>query len=218
MESKINQPAPKSTASVKPGTKRLHIQKANTVIFTSVIIASVIVAIALVSLNFLFKQFQYNQKVINAENKTVGILKQNTKSVDNLKATLPSLNTSNVNEQKIFNAMPPIYDYTALASAMDKLASDSGVVLQGGVGQDESASVQGSSNNPQPVQVALNLSAQGSYQAIKTYVQNLERSIRPITIQSMQLSGSNTSMQAQITAVTYYQPTKTLQTSQETIK
>lgn len=221
MENRTNQSLQNSsskTSSVKPGTKRLHIEKANTAIFTSVIVASVIVAITLVSFNFLFKEFKYNQKIITAEREADATLQENVKSVENLKNTLSSLNTSTVNEQKIFNALPPIYDYPALASSMDWLAKSSGVSLQGGIGQDESASAQGPSNNPQPVEIALNLSVQGSYSSIKKYVSNLQLSIRPINIKSIQLSGTNASMQAQITAVTYYQPTKTLNSTQETIK
>lgn len=212
MTAKFNESQSGQTGTTAGNTKRAHIGKSNNVIFISVIIASMVVTISLVSLSFLFKQYQYNQKVINAENKTVKTLESNLVSVENLKTTRSSLNTSSMSEQRILNAMPVSFDYPALASAMDKLASDSKVNLQGSIGSDTSVSSQPPSNNPQSVQIPLTLQVSGNYSNIKKYIKNLELSIRPISVQSITLSGTNSTMQANIVAVTYYQPSKVLST------
>lgn len=217
MDTKTKQ-SPNQTQSIKPGSKRLHIQNSNTIIFISIITASVIVAISLVLISFLFKQYQYNQKTIREETATLKVLESNQSNLENLKTTRSSLNTSNMNEHKIFNAMPPIYDYPALVSAMDKLASDSGVSLQGSIGSDDSGSAGSPSNNPQRIEIPLTMQVSGSYASVREYIRNLELSIRPITVKSVELSGSNDSLEANISAITYYQPSKVLTTDTKEIQ
>lgn len=221
MEQNLNTPPVKSSPVgqvKKSNTKRASIERSNHVVFIAVTVAAVVVVITLMALNFLWKQEVYNRHILAAKNKTATTLQQNISNVKNLEDTLSSLNVSDVNQQKILDALPANYDYPALASEFDNLANYSGVSLQGSIGQDLSASVTAPSSNPIPVQVALTLNVNGSYKTVQQFIDNLELSIRPVVIQTVQLSGSNNNLQAQITANTYYQPTKTLDLGKETVK
>jgi Tfp pilus assembly protein PilO len=221
MEQNLNpipvKPAPTGQVK-KSNTKRAHIEQSNHIVFIAVTVAAVVVVIALVVLNFLWKQEVYNRHILAAKNKTATTLQQNISNVKNLEGTLSSLNVSDVDQQKILDALPASYDYPALASEFDNLANYSGVSLQGSIGQDQSASAIAPSSNPSPVPIALTLNVNGSYKSVQDFIKNLELSTRPVVIQSVQLTGTNNNLQAQITANTYYQPTKTLELGKETVK
>jgi Tfp pilus assembly protein PilO len=103
-----------------------------------------------------------------------------------------------------------VYDYAALASSIDYLAATSGVKSNTSIGQDLSASALSSANTSSPVEIPLSLQVTGSYDSIKQYILNLEHSIRPIHVSTVMYSGSNRSLDATIQAVTYYQPSRSL--------
>jgi predicted component of type VI protein secretion system len=58
----------------------------------------------------------------------------------------------------------------------------------------------------------------GNYASIQKVVKAFEKSIRPIQVQTLQLTGSDQKMQMNITAQTYYQPEKTLNIKTEVVK
>lgn len=65
---------------------------------------------------------------------------------------------------------------------------------------------------PFQVQVA------GSYASIQSLVDVLQRSIRPFQISTLELSGDESSMTALISGQTFYQPEKSLEITEETIR
>lgn len=58
----------------------------------------------------------------------------------------------------------------------------------------------------------------GAYTSIQALVDVLQRSIRPFQIQTLELSGDESSMSATITAQTFYQPEKSLEIKQEVVQ
>lgn len=193
------------------GSKREKISKANSTVFISVAIASIVVMFSLMSIKFLWTSMGYNSRVISAKSESRDRLQENNRNIDTLTEEFKSLETSPVtNSKSILHALPPVYDYPALASYMESLALQSGVDLPGSVGQDISAGAVSKSFNSTPVEIPLSIEVSGSFDSIVKFVQNTEFSIRPIHINNIEYSGVNNRIKAVISATTYYQPARDL--------
>lgn len=201
------------------GSKREKISKANSTVFMAVALASVVVMFSLISIKFLWTRMGYNSRVIAAKSESRDQLQENNKNIDTLIKDFETLETSPVtNSKTILHALPPVYDYPALATYMESLALQSGVDLPGSVGQDISAGAASKAVKSEPVEIPLSIEVGGQYDAIVKFIQNTEFSIRPIHIQSVEYSGTNERIKAVINATTYYQPTRDLGVGQKEVK
>ena len=197
---------------LKPSiSKREQVAKAGSTVFIVVAIAAVAVVFSLISIRFLWEKKSYNDRVISAKTKARDGIQSNLENIDKLSEQFPQLkNSASTNAKTILHALPPVYDYAALASSIDFLATSSRVKSNTSIGEDISARALNSATISQPVELPLSLEVSGNYEAVKQYILNLERSIRPIHIKSVSYSGSNQSLQVSINATTYYQPARSL--------
>lgn len=218
--------------------KRDQIARGNRTMFLWVAGASVIVAFSLVASIFLFKQLLFNQKVLNEKNKTVSILKQN---IDNTKVLHKRVNelradrsissvASNVSDSnnldKILDALPYVGDWVGLGSslqstllngvALDSLTVDStsGDAISSSTIDTSTLSSVG---DAQPITFSFKVS--GTDTELKTLLQKLDRSIRPIKLVNLQFqSAGPNKLEMTVQALTYYQPKKTFELKETTIK
>jgi Tfp pilus assembly protein PilO len=222
-------------ADIGQSEKRQLVNKANSsiVLFTSV--ASFIVVFCLVGAYTLVGQLNYQNKVIGAKKKAYSQLKLDITSTETLVEQYKAFvsNPLNVlggdpqgsgaqdgdNAKIVLDALPSKYDFPALATSLEKILKDQGVSIQSINGTDDEIA-QGSvtSSTPAPVTVPFQFSVKGDYNSIKKVVAALERSIRPIQIQTMQLTGSEQDMTLNVSAQTYFQPAKNLNIRQEVVK
>ena len=199
--------------------KRAKIDRANSTVFIAVTISAVIVMFSLISVRFLWQKKSYNDRVIGAKTKARADIENNISSLDQLATQFPDLQKRATNNDKtILHALPPTYDYAALVTSMEFLADQSGVKLDSGVGTDQSVSALKEQNTSQPQEITLSLSVSGSYEAINRYIENLEKSIRPIIVKSVDFSGSNSELKATLQAKTYYQPARSLEVTLEEVR
>ena len=199
--------------------KRAKIDRANSTVFIAVTISAVIIMFSVMSIRFLWQKKSYNDRVIGAKTKTRASIEENISSLDQLASQFPDLQKRATNNDKtILHALPPTYDYAALVTSMEFLADQSGVKLDSGVGTDQSATAIKEQNTSQPQEIALSLNVRGSYEAISKYIDNLERSIRPVIITGADFSGSNGDLKATLTAKTYYQPARSLEVTMEEVR
>ncbi len=207
-----------SSDNFKLSSKRLQIDKSNTKVLIYISLAVIALVFALVASLSLWKQIQYQNKVLSLRNKAVDQLEKNKKATAQLQAQYVAFDTasesiignSDANSKVVLNALPSKYDFPALATSLESLMNQSGVNIVGISGTDDQASAQQSSNEPQPTEIPFSLTANGSYDSVKKLVANLEKSTRPITIKTIKYSGTESDLQVNIDAVTYYQPLKTL--------
>ncbi len=208
-----------STKTNKSTNHRERILKANSTVFISVAIGSVLVAFSVVSIRFLWERKSYNERVIAAKTTARDGLQSNLDNLNSLKGQFAELDkSSSTNSKIILHALPPNYDYAALASSMESLAQRANVNFSGSVGADDSANSIPNSNTSAPVEIPISLRVKGGYDRITSYIQLLETSIRPISIKNVTYSGTNTDLEASIQAVTYYQPTRNLDVSRSKIQ
>lgn len=208
--------------------KRRQVKMAGKTMFIWVAIASVLVSFAAVTLQFLVNEWTFNSKVLAAKSTAVDTLSKNLQAVDGLKSNInllvgnPDLSTSRNapdenNLQVILDALPNKSDSTATATSLQQvIAARSGVGLESLAVPIADASTDSISGS-QPVAMHYNLIVTGSYQSIQTFLQNIEKTIRPMSISSLLVTGNSTSLRATIDLVTYYQLDKTVTINKKAI-
>jgi Tfp pilus assembly protein PilO len=200
-------------------SRREKIMKAGSTVFVAVAMASVVIAFSVVSIRFLWQRKSYNDRVIEKKTAARDQVEKNVASLAKLSEQYPDLNSSTTtNSTTILHALPPVYDYPSLASSIESLAQRSGVSFTGAIGQDDTATAVQSAPVAQPIEIPLSLQVSGSYDGIKNFIQNIEKSIRPISITTVTYTGTNTSLRATIQATTYYQPTINLDPPRSTVQ
>lgn len=200
--------SPKAKTTI---TRREQVKKAGSTMFIVIAIAAVIVMFSLISIRFLWDKKNYNGRVIAAKTKARDDITSNLNNLKNLSGQFADLDGSaTTNSATILHALPPVYDYAALASSIDYLASSSGVQSNTSIGEDISASAVQSATVSQPIEIPLTLQARGDYNSVRQYILNLERSIRPMLITNVTYAGTSAALEVSLQVTTYYQPARSL--------
>ena len=61
----------------------------------------------------------------------------------------------------------------------------------------------------------FNFTITGTYTQVQQAIKNMERSIRPITVQSLDIQGTDDRMKVSVVAMTYYQPPSNVEVKEE---
>jgi len=222
-------------AEAKQSEKRQLINKANSRIVAVTSGASFVVMFCLIGSYTLLGQLTYQNRVISAKKKALTQLQQDISSTKELVSRYQAFVTGPINvlggnpagsggqdgdnAKIILDALPSKYDFPALVTSLEKIFKDQGVQIESiGGTDDQIAQADSSSSTPQPVPVPFQFSVSGNYDEIKKVVAALERSIRPMQIQTMQLTGNEKKMTLTVSAQTYYQPEKNLNIRTEVVK
>jgi hypothetical protein len=220
-----------------PSTKRLMIDKANTRIVVYVSVAAFIFMFSIVATKTLLGQAAYQNRIISAKRKAVNQLKTDISTASQLQTAYNQFvgepqnaiggdpngtGPQDGNNAKIvLDALPSNYDFPGLTTALDNLlTAQNGVKINSISGTDDEVaqSTTPSSSNPQAVPIPFSVSVGGNYGSMQDVVNVFERSIRPIQIQTLQISGNGDTLSMNLTAQTYYQPAKSLQINKEEVK
>lgn len=202
-------------------------------------VSTFIVVFCLVSAKALLVQGAYQRRVVNAKHATVNQLKDNIAAADTLTKQYGSFDNSNPNaiggksdvsdntpppdgknSRIVLDALPTTYDFPALISSLSKLLDMDGISNKNIGGSDQPASFASQpSSNPQPVTiVGIPLGGSSTYAGIQTLVKDLERSIRPFDVMSIQFNGGEANMSLTLTMNTYYQPAKAITLESKEVK
>ena len=199
--------------------KHILINKANKNILIAIAITSALVVFMVVAVRSLVIQSLHRNKVIAEKKTVVATLKDNDvqvgKLIDSFKIfeNLPEsvIGTSEKNSKVVLDALPPQYDFPALATSLEKILQDGGYNINSISGTDNEVGEQDdNAADPQPVEIPFSLTVTGPYDKVRQLPKDLERSIRPIHILTMEVAGSASDARMTITAKTYYQPGKKL--------
>lgn len=217
--------------------KRQQIAHSNKMMFLWVAGASVVVAFALVASLFLIKQMVFQTKIIAAKAETNNTLQDNIDTTPDLKKEVeklianPNLTDARAkanqnNLSVIFDALPYVADDIGFGSSLQS-------VLLSGLGTPENITINSLSSStaeegeevagtaiPEGAQeLAFSFTITGSDKDIKEILARFDRSIRPIQIDSLSLqAGEGGKVTASIQARTFYQPAKTLELTNKTVK
>ncbi|MDR0955699.1 MAG: hypothetical protein LBM73_01075 [Candidatus Nomurabacteria bacterium] len=223
----------KSDEPTLTGTrKRQQISSANRAMLIWVAATAAIVTIAAVlAVNFV-QRISYNAKVISAKSQTDNTLKSNITNFATLKANINKLQTDqnllglkadsdDTALQVVLDALPTQDDRTALGSSLqNKVLNGSGAKIdQLSVTDSSSAAAtsttatssdgsdQSAANlTPTAQPITFSFSITGSYDTIANSLVDIENTIRPIVINSLDISGTQNQLEAKVSATTYYSP------------
>lgn len=224
-------------AKAEVSTKRLAISKANGQMVAAVAIASFVTIFCLVAAHSLWGQKSYLSRVTSAKEKANTQLKANAAAVDNLVASYKTFvsqqpnaiggnsagsgDKDGDNAKIILDALPSNYDFPALASSIEKIMKDKNLTATSISGTDDEIAQSGNngSASPQPVSMPFSFTiAHANYPQVQDLIGTLEKSIRPMVVDTVQLSGGVNDMQLTVTAHTYYQPEKDLSITTKVVK
>jgi hypothetical protein len=218
-------------------TKRVAISKANAQMVGVVAAASFVTIFCLVAAHAVWGQNSYQARVTTAKDKAHQQLLKNIAAYDTLTRSYQAFvstptnvisgNSSGTgdndgdNAKIILDALPPSYDFPALTSSIEKILTDRGFSITNISGTDDQLNQQNNSfsPNPQPVSMPFMFTvSNANYTSIGQLITTLQESIRPIQIDSIDLSGGQNSMTATINAHTYYQPGKSVNITKKAVK
>ena len=222
-------------AVVKKSSKRIQIDKAMATIVLVVSAAAVVAAFSLVSVKALISQYSYQARVIAQQDAALRIAKKDVTVAQSLASQYKAFNDAPLNiiggsptgagpqdgdnSKIILDALPSKYDFPAVISSLEKIVNDHGFKIDSLSGTDDvTQSDAAAVATPTAVEMPFQLAVTGSYTSIQDLIGVLDHSIRPISIGTMQLSGSETTIAIVISAKTYYQPAKTLTVTTKVVK
>lgn len=222
--------------------KRQQIANANRMMFMWVAGVSVVVGIALVASIFLVQKALFNEKVLAEKSKTASTLTKNNSVVDELKNQVRVLNTNEALKsamapgevqpvQVVLDALPSDANSSAFgASLQKKFLNAEGLELDAlnvdpviGVESQSDTSVQDASTptgaSDHQITFRFTVSTDvGNANALKSLLNSLERSIRPIDITSLSVEAQGVRLVLKVEGMTYYEPAKTVDLKDKTVK
>jgi hypothetical protein len=218
-------------------TKRIAISKANAQMVAIVAIAAFVAVFCLVASRAVFSQNRYQARVITAKEQANDQLEENIETFSNLQTAYKAFDSTSTNviggnsagggdndgsnSKIILDSLPPNYDFPALTSSVEKILKDNNLKVTDITGTDDQLNQQNNSSSPTPKPVSIPFSftiTNANYTSIGQLVTKLQRSVRPIQIESIELSGGINDMTATINAKTYFQPAKNVTITKKVVK
>jgi hypothetical protein len=226
--------ATKTTGRIS--VKRMQIDKSQSRMLVMAAIAAFSLVFALVGGKMMISQVMYQNRVIAAKKTAVKQLRANVEASSSLVTSYKAFTTTSKNvlggnpqgtgpqdgdnAKIVLDALPSKYDFPALTTSLERLMVAQNLTIESITGNDdEVAQIENSSSpKPEPVALPFQVSASGSYQSTQNLMSTFDRSIRPLHIQKMQLSGGQSNMTIKVDAQSYYQPAKNFNITKKVVK
>ena len=204
----------------KKSTKHFQIEKTKRNVFLMVALAGVVVSITLVLGKFIFDWSAFNTRVLSAQSESIGNLEENIENAQGIVNEYRAFEgtSQDISAKDILDALPAEYDFTAWNSSLQFIVGLNSLKIESLSGDDLSLEAEVKSIEPTPISFDFSLGAQGRYGDIEAFVIDLKRSIRPIQLKRMVLSGSESSLSIEVSGQTYYQPAQSLDYGKQEIK
>lgn len=219
--------------------KRTQIAKANKTMFIWIAIASALIGVAIVVSIFLTQKLLYTEKVLAKKQETVSTLDHNLSVVEALKDEVQALNANSAllsirateNDealQVVLDALPSDANSLALGASLQNklLAGIEGnysleslqVTPVNGVEALTNRTTVDASAKSGDSAISFTFSVKGDQAALQQVLRNLERSIRTINVTHVSIETRASELTMSIQGEAYYQPAKTLQLVEKTVK
>lgn len=232
--------------AINLSTKRIQIDKANRTIIIVLAVSVFVTVFSMFISKALLAKRSHQSKIISGKELALKQLKANVTAVDSLNdsyrtfvstpqnviggSTKGTGDRDGDNAKIVLDALPSKYDFPALATSLEKILSDkqyavgtiSGTddeLAQSGVPSEEAdAAVVKDATKVEPVAIPFSIGVTGTYASLQGLLKTLEKSIRPIQVTSVLVTGDDSSLQIEVTANTYYQSEKVYSISTKDVK
>ena len=216
-------------------SKRIQIDKTNATIVLMVSLAAVVAAFSIVAIKDLLSQRSYQARVIDQQNTALKVAKADVIAARQLAASYRAFNETpnNIigglstgsgirdgsNPKIVLDSLPSQYDFPALVSSLEGVLKARGFKIDSLVGVDDVAQADTTRVvTPQPISMPFQLGVTGTYSSVQDLIGVFDHSIRPISIDTLEFSGSDTTISMIVNAKTYYQPGKVLTVTTKVVK
>jgi hypothetical protein len=221
-------------AKPRQSQKRSQLEKANARMVITVALAAFVVIFSLVASRALWIRMSHQAKVINQKEIARDQLESNLATIDDLKTAYTTFIETNQNviggnpagtgdkdgdnAKIVLDALPSKYDFPGLATSLEKVIKANGSNINSISGIDDEVAQMGEKGANAPIEVPFEMAAAGNYQSTQDLLTLLQRSIRPIQVQTLDVSGSNSDLVLNLTALTYYQPERALRVQTKVVE
>ena len=209
--------------------KRQIIANSNRTMFIWIAVASAVVGICAVFGYFMVQQIAFRAKVANAAEGTANRLRDNNKAAKELVENVRVLGTSSALSsvkarpddrplQVILDALPADLNTLALGSSLQQkiLGEANGIKVEGLTIDASSSTASGTSDELGTIPFRLTVSSPDA-NSLKDLLTRMERSIRTIDIDTLNLEKTDAKYTLTITAHAYFLSGKTAQLTNETV-
>jgi len=229
----------------KATTKQMSIDKTKAQLFAIVAGATIVSVFCLVAAKGYLSEASFLNRVADAKEKTLSQLEQNKKSSTELVAAYKTFAGSDPNliggaksgtgdrdgdnGKLVLDALPSKYDFPALTASLEKLLK--GYTINSITGSDTTsadAAAVSTTTTPtttttttadSPVVMPFTVDTTSDFNGMKNLVISFEKSIRPFQFVTYEMkASSDNTVQATITANTYYLPEKNLMLGTKVVK
>jgi hypothetical protein len=199
--------------------------------------AAFVTMFCLVASKAVFSQNQYQGRVTKAKEAAHKQLQDNLAAFDTLVASYKKFDgkTTNIiggnknaagdndgtNSKIILDALPSSYDFPALTSSLEKILKDRHLNVTSISGTDDQLAQQSNTTSASPTANPIPFTfgiGNANYTDVQNLVKALQSSIRPMAIDSLDLSGGASNMTLNVNAHTYYQPGKSVNITTKVVK
>lgn len=216
--------------------KRIQIDKANATVMVFVAVTAFVAAFAIVSSRALISQMNYNNRVIAKKELAKKQLRDNNAEAEKLVSTYKSwvAEPTNIisgsstgtgerdgdNAVIILDALPSKYDFPALVTSVEKLLTNPSYIIDTITGVDDelNQSKSDTATEIKPVDMPFTISVNSNFDGTQQLLELFHRSIRPISVVKLGISGGDNNLTVKIDANTYYQPQKTVNITKEVVR
>lgn len=217
-------------------SKRIQIDKANASMVASLAIAAFVVVFSLVASRALLNQRSYQSRVIAQKKKALTQLKANNQAAAQLLTSYRTFvaapeniiggsltgtgDRDGDNAKIVLDALPSKYDFPALATSLEKILTDKKYKIDSITGTDDEINQSKSAENTaiKPIEIPFEVTVSGNFDTAQGLLDVFQRSIRPIQIVKIDFSGADNTLKIHVTALSYYQPQKTINITQKVVK
>lgn len=222
--------------------KRQQIARANRMMFIWIAIASVIVGVSLVVSFMLLQRLAFNEKVLAEKSRTISTLRANNEVVPELEANVRLLlanedlakakaKPEDTTLQVVLDALPADANSLAFgASLQSKLLGNveglriDATTVEPVIGIESTSDDTGSTVDASEVatdelsKINFRFTVSGNPDALRTALQQLERSIRAVHVLRVTTESTSGSLQMVVDGVAFYEPARTVELKEKTVK
>lgn len=228
---------PGKVVTTHKSVKHEIIDKTNSRVLIAVGVATFIFIFSIFAVRALISQSLYHGRVIREKELALRLIDENKDTVEDLKQSYEAFEAESINilggnptgqgaldgsnTKLVLDALPGTYDYPALSSSFEKILRDGGYDI-GAIGGSEDSSLAESSKkatkNVKPIEIPYEFTVNSDTEGIKRLLDTLERSIRPMYVDSLEIQAGDTVLQAQVNLRTYFTQPKTFEVSTKVVK
>lgn len=207
--------------------KRVAISKDQARIVLTIALAGAIIAFSLVASRVFFAKMRHQSRVIDTKEEALAQLESNLDEVKKLESAYLTFenaqesilgNPEEKNSRVVLDALPSKYDFAAVLTSIENILQQGTYEINRIEGIDQELEAVQESSTPEPVEIPLSVTVSTNYQGTQQLTNDLYRSIRPMNIRAIKISGDDAELEYQVDFSTYYQPAKKLDISTKVVK